>query len=96
MTFVVPFDGSDLAESALVRATEFATVFDDSVLAVTVVPKGNVDYASERGWVNPDGTFDEGRVPLRDGRPVRTERNDFESRAPDDTGSGCIDGVHRQ
>jgi nucleotide-binding universal stress UspA family protein len=54
MTLVVPFDGSELAEAALVRATEFGNVFHEDVLAVSVIPKGNADYARERGWV--DGT----------------------------------------
>jgi len=43
MTLVVPFDGSDLAEAALVRATEFGSVFDEDVLAISVIPKGNQD-----------------------------------------------------
>ncbi|MFC3958168.1 universal stress protein [Halovivax cerinus] len=58
MTLVVPFDGSELAEAALVRATEFGTVFDEDVLAVSVVPNGNADYARERGWIDPDEDFD--------------------------------------
>jgi len=58
MTLLVPFDGSDLAEAALVRATEFGTVFDEDVLAVSVVPKGNADYARDRGWIGPDEAFD--------------------------------------
>ncbi len=58
MTLLVPFDGSPLAEAALVRATEFATVFDDDVLAVTVVPTDNAEYARERGWLDPDAPFD--------------------------------------
>lgn len=58
MTFVVPFDGSELAEAAVARAVEFATVLDESVVAVTVVPAGNIDYARERGWLGPDAEFD--------------------------------------
>ncbi len=58
MTLVVPFDGSELAEAALVRATEFGTVFDGDVLAVSVIPGDNVDYAGERGWIGPDEPFD--------------------------------------
>jgi nucleotide-binding universal stress UspA family protein len=57
MTLLVPFDGSDLAEAALVRATEFGNVFDEDVLAVSVIPKGNTDYARERGWVERDEEF---------------------------------------
>ncbi|ELZ08431.1 hypothetical protein C479_13868 [Halovivax asiaticus JCM 14624] len=58
MTLVVPFDGSALAEAALVRATEFGNVFDEDVLAVSVIPKGNADYAREHGWIEPDEAFD--------------------------------------
>lgn len=58
MTLVVPFDGSELARAALVRATEFGNVFDEDVLAVSVIPKGNTDYARERGWIRPDESFD--------------------------------------
>lgn len=58
MTLVVPFDGSELAEAALVRATEFGIVFDEDVLAVTVIPRGNPDYARERGWIGPSQSFD--------------------------------------
>ncbi|WP_238330966.1 hypothetical protein [Haloglomus irregulare] len=58
MTLVVPFDGSDLAEAALVRATEFGSVFDEDVLAVSVIPKGNKEYAREHGWIGQDKEFD--------------------------------------
>lgn len=58
MTLFVPFDGSDLAEAALVRATEFATVFDESVVAATVIPSDNGDYAREHGWIDEDEQFD--------------------------------------
>mgnify|MGYP003836178145 CR=1 FL=1 len=39
MTILVPFDGSDLAEAALIRATQFGNLFDEDVLAVSVIPK---------------------------------------------------------
>jgi nucleotide-binding universal stress UspA family protein len=58
MTLVVPFDGSELAEAALVRATEFGTVFEEDVLAVSVIPKDNSKYAREHGWIGPDEEFD--------------------------------------
>jgi len=58
MTVVVPFDGSELAEAALVRATEFGIVFDEDVLAVTVIPRGNTEYARERDWLGPSESFD--------------------------------------
>jgi len=58
MTLVVPFDGSELAEAALVRATEFGVVFDEDVLAVAVVPRGNRSYAREKGWIESDEAFE--------------------------------------
>lgn len=58
MTIVVPFDGSELSEAALVRATEFGTVFDEDVLAVSVIPKGNEQYARDQGWIRQDEAFD--------------------------------------
>lgn len=58
MTFVVPFDGSELSEAALVRAKEFSTVLDERVVAVTVVPKGDAKYARTRGWLGDDEPFD--------------------------------------
>ncbi|AUV82408.1 universal stress protein [Salinigranum rubrum] len=58
MTFVVPFDGTELAEAALVRATEFGALFEEDVLAVSVIPRGNTDYARDRGWIEANETFE--------------------------------------
>lgn len=58
MTFVVPFDGSELAEAALVRASEFGRVLGERVAAVVVIPEGNAEYARERGWIGADEPFD--------------------------------------
>lgn len=58
MTLLVPFDGSKLAEAALVRASKFGNVFEEDVLAVSVIPKGNKGYARERGWIEQDEDFD--------------------------------------
>ncbi len=58
MTLVVPFDGSTLAEAALVRAAEFGTVFEEDVLAVSVIPKADVEYAREHDWIEPNEDAD--------------------------------------
>jgi nucleotide-binding universal stress UspA family protein len=58
MTFVVPFDGSELAKTALVRAVEFGTVLDERVVAVSVIPADNASYARENDWLEPDESFD--------------------------------------
>ncbi|GGL29506.1 hypothetical protein GCM10009037_11500 [Halarchaeum grantii] len=58
MTLFVPYDGSDLARTALVRATEFSTVLDERVVAAAVIPEGNREYARERDWIGPTESFD--------------------------------------
>lgn len=58
MAFVVPFDASGLAETALVRASEFGEVLDERVVAVTIIPEANEEYARERGWLGPDEGFE--------------------------------------
>jgi len=58
MTFVVPFDGSPLSESALVRAVEFGSVLDERIVAASAIPEGNASYARERGWLDPGESFD--------------------------------------
>ena len=56
MTFVVPFDGSELAEAALVRAAEYGRGVDQDVVAVSVVPTGR-GYALGKGWIDRDEEF---------------------------------------
>ncbi|MFW5978283.1 MAG: universal stress protein [Halohasta sp.] len=58
MSLVVPFDGSDLSKTALVRAAQFETVLGQGVVAVAVVPRNNRSYARERGWIGPTEPFD--------------------------------------
>jgi len=58
MSILVPFDGSALAKSALVRATELRDVFDERVVAASIVPTRNAAYARERDWIAPDEEFD--------------------------------------
>jgi len=62
MALVVPFDGSQLSKTALVRAAQFDTVLDEGVLAVTAIPSGNAEYARERGWLDDGESFDGQRV----------------------------------
>ena len=57
MAFAVPFDGSDLAEAALVRADEYARVLDESVVVMTVIST-RYHYAKEKGWIETREEFD--------------------------------------
>ena len=57
MTLLVPFDGSDLAATALTRATEFAAARDAEVVVLTVIPEDE-SFAVERGWITDGEPFD--------------------------------------
>jgi nucleotide-binding universal stress UspA family protein len=54
----VPFDGSRLAESALLRAAAYADLVDTPVHAHVVIPRGNAEYAREHGWLDRGADFD--------------------------------------
>lgn len=54
MTFLVAYDGSELSRAALNRAAALATLADEDIVAVAVVP-GDFEYARDRGWVEADG-----------------------------------------
>ncbi len=58
MTLVVPFDGSELSKTALVRAAQFETVFDQGVVVVTVIPRNNASYARKKEWIGRTEAFD--------------------------------------
>jgi nucleotide-binding universal stress UspA family protein len=57
MALIVPFDGSALSKTALARAVQFQTVLKEEVLVVSVIPKNNVAYARERGWIDSTEPF---------------------------------------
>lgn len=70
MTFIVPYDGSELAKAALVRGAEFASALEESVIAITVIPKGNKEYAREKDWIDSDEHFDIGAIVSKIHRQV--------------------------
>jgi len=65
MCIVVPFDGTYLSQVALERASELGSALDQHVVALTVVPKSNVRYARERGWVDDNEHFHTEKVLSR-------------------------------
>ena len=77
MAFVVPFDGSELADAALVRAVEYGTTLEEEVVAVTVVPERK-RYAREKGWIDDDEAFDVDEI-------IATLRDRVNELAPDAT-----------
>ncbi|WP_324664104.1 universal stress protein [Haloarcula sediminis] len=64
MTLLVPFDGSELSEAALERATDFSEFTGEDVLALTVVPD-QPEYALSRNWVDAEEPFDPDAVAER-------------------------------
>lgn len=58
MTYVVAFDDSALARRALAQARRYAGAVGHDLVAVTVVPADNDEYARERGWLGDDEAFD--------------------------------------
>jgi nucleotide-binding universal stress UspA family protein len=57
MSLLVPFDGSSLAAQALERAATFGELFDEDVVALTVIPDDD-EYARARGWIGDGEPFD--------------------------------------
>ncbi|WP_128476655.1 universal stress protein [Halorussus pelagicus] len=62
MSILVPFDGSDLAVAALVRATTLGDAFDETVVAVTIIPERDAEYARDHDWLGPNEEFDMGEI----------------------------------
>lgn len=62
MTFFVPYDGSELAQIALQRATDLAD--EQDIVVCTVVPS-SPQYARENGWIGADETFDQDDIEDR-------------------------------
>ncbi|WP_439028656.1 universal stress protein [Haloarchaeobius sp. DT45] len=75
MTFVVPYDGGELARTALDRAVGLGELTEEDVVVVTVVPLSS-DYARDHGWLAAGEPFDAESV-------VRTIRDDVREVAPD-------------
>ncbi|MFB6141284.1 MAG: universal stress protein [Halosimplex sp.] len=89
MTYLVPFDGSDLAAAALKRATEFAALTDAEVVALVVIPLDERDFAVERGWIDDDERYDPDEIESRLEERVREIAPDatFRCERPEDVSS---------
>jgi nucleotide-binding universal stress UspA family protein len=57
MALLVPFDGSDLSQTALKRGVEFAEYTGDGVLVLLVIPD-DAEYATEQGWTDEGESYD--------------------------------------
>lgn len=58
MTFLVPYDATALADAALERAADFGRLTGTAVEAMTVVPRGDRQFATDRDLLAPDETYD--------------------------------------
>ena len=89
MTYLVPFDGSPLAAAALARAVEFASVMDEDVLVLSVVPVDERDFAVERGWIDSPGEYDADAIVagLREQAAAIAPGAEFRCERPEDVSS---------
>lgn len=87
MVLLVPFDGSELATTALHRAAEFSELTDEALVVVSVVTDDE-QFARERGWVGEDEPYDPDAVAERLEATVREIAPDvtFRREKPTDAG----------
>ena len=96
MVFLVPFDGSPVADAALTRAVAYGVSLDEDVVAVSFVPTG-AEYAQRRKWIRPDEDFAAETASAELRRKIEEATDDAEvnfaeygAQAPDD---GIIDRI---
>jgi len=92
MAYLVPYDGSRVAQAALDRAVEHGEALDEQIVAVSFVPTGS-EYAQRRKWIEPSEDFaaDSAHQQLRQ---KIEETTDSAERNFDETGaSGVHDGL---
>jgi nucleotide-binding universal stress UspA family protein len=89
MVFLVPFDGSPVAEAALSRAVEHGAALSEDVVAVSFVPTGSA-YAERRKWIQPDDDFAAETASAELRRKIEETTDDAE-RNFDETGAQSPD-----
>jgi nucleotide-binding universal stress UspA family protein len=92
MVFVVPFDGSPVAEAALRRAVDHGRALGRDVLAVSYVPTG-AEFAERRTWIESDDDFavEEASASLR--RKIEETTDETELVYEDATAGSPADGI---
>lgn len=66
MVVLVPFDGTTLSRSALRRGATLAGAFEEALVAATVLPRNNDEYAREKGWLGPGEAVEAGKEGVGD------------------------------
>lgn len=70
MVVITPFDCSVLSKTALLHASRASELYNETPLAVTVIPNRNAEYARENGWITGTEEFDKETIVSRLRRKV--------------------------
>jgi nucleotide-binding universal stress UspA family protein len=89
MVFLVPFDGTPIAEAALTRAVDHGKALGEEVVAVSFVPTGTA-YAERRKWIEPDEEFAAETASAELRRKIEEATDDAE-RNFEESGAGSPD-----
>lgn len=92
MVFLVPYDGSRVAQAALDRAVTHGEALGEKVVAVSFVPTGT-EYVKRRKWIEPGEEFalESAREELH--RKIEETTDDAERRFEGAGASAPQDGV---
>jgi nucleotide-binding universal stress UspA family protein len=92
MVFLVPFDGSPVADAALRRAVEHGRALERKVLAVSFVPTG-AEFVERRTWIEPADDFAASEASAALKRKI-AEATDETELVYEETGAGSpADGI---
>ncbi len=92
MVFLVPYDGSRVARTALDRAVAHGEALDEEVVAVSFVPTG-AEYAERRKWIDPSEDFAADSAQSTLERKIEESTDDAERMFSEEAASAPTDGV---
>ncbi len=65
MVVIVPFDGSVLSKTALLYGERASGLYEETTIAVTVIPRQKAEYARENDWIAENEAFDRETIVSR-------------------------------
>jgi len=65
MVVIVPFDGSVLSKTALLYGVRASGLYEETTIAVTVIPRQKAEYARENDWIAENEAFDRETIVSR-------------------------------
>lgn len=95
MVFLVPFDGSGPARTALDRAVTYGHALDEDVLAVALMPTGAA-FAPRRTWIDPGDDFAAESAIQELRRKIEEATDDAELEFTDATPQSPAGGISAQ